>query len=92
MILIKHFRYLALSGALLLLAPAAAVAQTPSQDAYGGTLGEQLGGGGGQVVNASGGGLPFTGLDLAVIVLIGLTLVAVGAALRHASRTPRLPL
>ena len=100
--ILKQIRYLVLSGGLLLVAPvAAAVAQTPSQDAYAGALGEQVGGGvpaagveqaGNQVVNASGGGLPFTGLDLVVIVLIGLTLVAVGAALRHASRSPRTPL
>ncbi len=111
-VILKQIRYLVFSGALLLVAPvAAAVAQTPSQDAYAGALGEQVGGGGGvpgasgggvpaagveqagnQVVNASGSGLPFTGLDLAIIVLIGLTLVAVGAALRLASRSPRTPL
>jgi hypothetical protein len=81
---------------VLLGSAAVAMAQTPSQDAYGGVLGEQVGGGsgggGGQVVDASGSGLPFTGADLGMIVLIGLTLVAVGAALRFATRTQQTPL
>jgi hypothetical protein len=88
---------------------ATAVAQSPTQDAYGGVLGEQVGDddatsndspGGGQadeagdeavapvaVANAqTGSSLPFTGLDLAVVVLIGAGLVGLGLGLRWASR------
>lgn len=60
----------------------------------GGAAGQGYGGGGGNVQsgvgagNAAGtsGSLPFTGLDLALLVVGGLTLVVAGAGLRRAAR------
>lgn len=78
--------------ALLALAPTALAAGSS------GSAGTGYGGNGGGVQNevsqgavhaASGGGtLPFTGLDLALLVVGGLSLVIVGAGLRRASRRP----
>lgn len=101
--------FLALLLAALLMGgfAATASAQSPTQDAYGGVLGEQVdsddpgtsgpasspesGAEGDTVlastnVQASGDSLPFTGLDLAVVVLIGVSLVGLGFGLRWASR------
>jgi hypothetical protein len=89
----------------------AASAQSPTQDAYGGVLGEQVGdddtsapgstggdgtsapgSGGGETVlasqsqSASDGSLPFTGLDVALVALIGAGLVGLGFGLRWATR------
>ena len=76
---------------------ATASAQSPTQDAYGGVLGEQVGGGDNAAGDVAGetvavtqaqasGSLPFTGLDLTVVVLIGAALVGLGFSLRWASR------
>jgi hypothetical protein len=78
---------------------ATASAQSPTQDAYGGVLGEQVGDDGpsgpqqasaGEAVAVSnaqaGGSLPLTGLDLAVVVLIGASLVGLGVGLRWTTR------
>lgn len=77
--------------ALLVLAPTAL-------GASGGSAGTGYGGDAGNVqsevnqgaVNAAAekGTLPFTGLDLALLVVGGLSLVVVGAGLRRASRRP----
>jgi hypothetical protein len=77
--------------ALLVLAPAAL-------GASGGSAGTGYGGDAGNVQNevnqgavhavAAKGTLPFTGLDLALLVVGGLSLVVVGAGLRRASRRP----
>lgn len=101
-------------AALVLAFAAPAMAQTsPTTDAYGGVLGDQVantggggggGGGGGAAGEAGSPGsetvadsenvtagaaasLPFTGLDVALIVLIGAALVGTGLALRPASRS-----
>ena len=76
---------------LLVLAPAALAAS-------GGSAGTGYGGDAGNVQNqvnsgaahavASKGALPFTGLDLALLVVGGLSLVVVGAGLRRASKRP----
>jgi hypothetical protein len=79
---------------------ATASAQSPTRDAYGGVLGEQVGGGGsgpsgeaggaGEATVVSqgqvGGSLPFTGLDLGLVVLIGAGLVGLGVGLRRVTR------
>ena len=75
--------------AFLVLAPAALAAGS-------GSAGSGYGGNAGGVQNevnqgavnaaASKGSLPFTGLDLAMLVVGGLSLVVVGAGLRRASR------
>lgn len=77
--------------ALLALAPTALASGTGSAGTgYGGNAGgvqNQVNQG---AVNAaaSKGTLPFTGLDLALLVVGGLSLVVVGAGLRRASRRP----
>jgi len=64
----------------LLLAPAVAMAESPVNDAYGSPA---------QDANAASGGasLPFTGLDLGLIVVGAIALLALGFAVRHATRT-----
>ncbi len=68
----------------LALAPAAAMAQDPSIDTYGG--------GGGDVLSSTdqssdtSGELPFTGLDLMFVGVAGVALVGLGVGLRRASR------
>lgn len=77
--------------ALLVLAPTALAA--------GGSAGSGYGGVGGNVQNdvqqgaldasgteSSGGSLPFTGLDLTLLVAGGMTLLVVGAGLRQAAK------
>jgi hypothetical protein len=77
-----------------------ASAQSPTRDAYGGVLGEQVGGSSGGGSGPSGGAdeatlvsqgqssssLPFTGLDLGLVVLIGAGLVGLGVGLRWTTR------
>ena len=61
-----------------------AYAQTPTQDAYEGVAGveqDSSGDGGG-----SDGSLPFTGLELAVVALVGVGLLGTGIAVRRATQ------
>ena len=67
--------------AFILAAPAQAA--TAADDQYGAVLGEQSGGGG-QLLGA--GNLPFTGLDLIVVLGAGAGLAAAGVALRRLAR------
>ena len=71
-------------AALVAPAPAQASANpTAADDQYGAVLGEQSGGGG----NLQGAGsLPFTGLDLALLIGLGTGMTAAGIALRRATR------
>jgi multisubunit Na+/H+ antiporter MnhB subunit len=74
-------RIVALVGSLLtaaLLIPAAALAQTPTADQYQPI--QPSGGGGG-----SAGFLPFTGLDVAGLVVVAVALVITGFALDRLS-------
>jgi hypothetical protein len=93
-------RAVALLAAIVVVVvlPATAMAQSDPADAqYGSTL-EQIsqgGGGGGGVESASaggeaaeqvGGGLPFTGLDVAALALVAVVLAGAGLVLHRHSR------
>ena len=97
----KFFALLALS---VMLMPASAFAQAgPAQDAYGDEgpqIQEQIdnsnSGGGGEeetvtpaAASDEGGDLPFTGLDLALVVGAGGLLVAMGLGMRRLTRPSR---
>jgi hypothetical protein len=58
-----------------------AFAQDPSELGYGGVGGNVQGG-----VQGGGGSLPFTGLDLLLLVAAGALLLAAGVALRRLGR------
>jgi hypothetical protein len=67
----------------LVVAPAAFAAGSAPTHGYGGGAGVQNEVGG---VQAAGGALPFTGLDLALLVIGGVLLLVVGMVLRRAVR------
>ena len=92
----RHFKALTALAATVLVAAVFAVsalAQTPTGSGYGGQAGGSLGGvAGGQAGGQAGGvpasqatgSLPFTGIDLALLVVGGLALTGVGAGLVRA--------
>jgi hypothetical protein len=92
----RHLKALTALAATVLVAAVFAVsalAQTPTGSGYGGQAGGSLGGvaGGGAGAQAGGvpasqatGPLPFTGIDLALLVVGGLALTGVGAGLVRA--------
>jgi hypothetical protein len=80
-----------------------AVAQdSPTTDTYGGVLGNEVDNSGssegspsnvvsneaGAQAGADTGSLPFTGLELGLVVLAGIGLVALGLAMRRTTRRP----
>ena len=77
-------RLLVCAVAIMALAAGPAFAQT--EDAYNGLAGAQQGGGGGEAAD-TGGSLPFTGLELALVAIAGAGLLGVGYAVRRASNT-----
>lgn len=91
----NSLRNLVVLGALLVLslvlAAPAANAQS-SRDGYvepGPATLNQVGGGGQQQPQAqSGGELPFTGLDVGLIAIAGVSLVLMGFAMRRLTRAP----
>lgn len=82
----------------LLVVVCAVLALAPTALAAGGSAGDGYSGNGGNVQNevsqgvggvhsaAGSGALPFTGLDLALLVVGGISLLVVGAGLRRASK------
>ncbi|MDF2751408.1 MAG: hypothetical protein K0T00_2584 [Gaiellaceae bacterium] len=92
----RHYKALAALAATVLTAAVFAVsalAQTPTGSGYGGQAGGSLGGVAGGQAGAQAGGvpasqatgsLPFTGIDLALLVVGGLALTGVGAGLVRA--------
>lgn len=90
-------------AALCLAAPGAAFAQSSSVEGYSEPRAEiegsatsndpsdrSGGGGGGGEVEASGGSLPFTGLDLGLMVAGGIALAGTGFGMRRLTRRPDL--
>ena len=76
-------RFLVCAVAILALAAGPAFAQT--EDAYNGLAGAQQGGGGDAAAADTGGSLPFTGLELALVAIAGAGLLGVGYVVRRAS-------
>jgi hypothetical protein len=71
---------------VLALAPAAAIAASPTQHQYGDSLTQLAQGGGtagGTGSASSAGGLPFTGLDVALLAAVAAGLVVAGLLLRR---------
>jgi len=92
----RHLKALTALAATVLVAAVFAVsalAQTPTGSGYGGQAGGSLGGvadgqagaqAGGVPASQATGSLPFTGIDLALLVVGGLALTGVGAGLVRA--------
>jgi hypothetical protein len=80
----------------VLALPGASLAQTPSDDTYSDTLQQQESSDPGTESSGPGtahaapsvsrGGLPFTGLELGLVVVVATGLVGVGFAIRRAAR------
>ena len=74
-----------------LVTASAAFAQDPTEQGYGGVGGQVQGGvsggGSGGASGSASGALPFTGLDLILLVAAGLLLLAAGLTLRRLGRT-----
>ena len=87
---IKKFLAIAIA-ALMLVLPAQAVAQSPTNDAYDNSSvqvvdpGDPVDPGS---HSSDPGGLPFTGLDVALLVAMGVGLAGMGFGLRRLTRRP----
>lgn len=84
-------RLYVLGGGVLayLVMASVALAQDPTQSGYGGVAGSVQGdveGGASGGAVGGGGALPFTGLDLMLLVGAGVLLLAAGVALRRVGR------
>jgi hypothetical protein len=83
----------------LSLAGTALAQDNPTQDAYGGVLGDEVSNQADTsspaeesttvATQESTGSLPFTGLELGLVALAGLGLVALGVAMRRTTRSDR---
>jgi hypothetical protein len=80
----------AMLGLALVAGPAAALAQSPTNDQYDPTLTQiSAGGGGGDSASEQLGGLPFTGLDVVAMVAVAACITALGIVLYRRSRPAR---
>lgn len=79
-------RIIALVTTIALVAPAAAMAQSSTCQAYNSTLctNTQING---STANGNGSTLPFTGLDSGLLLVVGGGLLASGVIIRRAGRT-----
>jgi hypothetical protein len=82
---------------VLVLGGTAMAQDSPTQDAYGGVLGNEVENSGDtsanvQEVGGSSGGdtgsLPFTGMQVGLVALVGIGLVSLGFAMRRGTRRP----
>ena len=78
---------------VLMLGGTALAQESPTQDAYGGVLGNEVENSADTqaVVNEKGadnGSLPFTGFEVGIVALAGIGLVALGFAMRRGTRRP----
>jgi hypothetical protein len=78
---VRRLAAFASSVLVYLIMASVALAQEPTQSGYGGTGGNIQGD-----VEGGGGSLPFTGLDLLLLVGAGVLLLAAGFALRRVGR------
>jgi hypothetical protein len=85
-------KFVVLVGLVVVLVPATAFAGSPLVDGYGGEPAQVvkvIGGGSTTTkpaVASVGGKLPFTGVDLGLVVIAGVGLVLMGASLRRIAR------
>ena len=87
-----------LAVAFMLVLGGTALAQdSPTQDAYGGVLGNEVENSGDTTANVQevggnsggeSGSLPFTGLQVGLVALVGIGLVSLGFAMRRGTRRP----
>lgn len=84
-----------LAVAFVLVLGGTALAQdSPTQDAYGGVLGNEVENSGDttanvqQVSGGDTGSLPFTGMQVGIVALVGIGLVSLGFAMRRGTRRP----
>jgi hypothetical protein len=82
-----------LAVAFVLALGGTALAQSPTQDAYGGVLGNEsennVGGNvATQELGDNAGSLPFTGFEAGLVAFAGIGLVALGFAIRRSTRRP----
>ena len=90
-----------LAVAFVLVLGGTAMAQdSPTQDAYGGVLGNEVENSGDTTANVQevggdssspgtpGGTLPFTGMQVGIVALVGIGLVSLGFAMRRGTRRP----
>lgn len=85
----KHVSVWASMALAALVTASVALAQDPTQSGYGGVAGSVQGdveGGASGGAVGGGGALPFTGLDLMLLVGAGVLLLAAGVALRRVGR------
>jgi hypothetical protein len=86
-----------LAVSFVLVLGGTALAQNPTDDTYGGVLGNEVENSGsstgsvGNVTNevgadTPGGSLPFTGFEVGIVALVGIGLVSLGFAMRRGTR------
>ena len=87
----RRLKLAAVAMVAFALAPATALAQSPTEAQYGSTLQQfsQGGGGSGTDPGSAAGGLPFTGLDVVALAVVAVGLLVAGLMLRrHRPTTP----
>lgn len=85
----RRLKLAAVAVVAFALAPATALAESPTDEQYGSTLQQFSQGGGGTDPGSAAGGLPFTGLDVVALAVVAVGLLVAGLMLRrHRPTTP----